>query len=429
MKKMTYIADEILKNREQRHDFIRPFIDQGNVALSLKANIPGPDKRIFIAYVVVGYYELVLADIGYSEKFRLEGADGPSIVYIFKDVDAYELKQKMVEIEEYSPYGRLVDLDVHSESLKSMNRKEPRKCLICGKNAFECSRNQTHSYDDLLNKVNEIALNTSSELILKAIDQAMTYELHLDPKFGLVTPTSMGSHHDMDYQTMITAKKAIMPYFNQMFRSGWEARSLSQLFKQARDIGKEAENAMMLATNGVNCYKGLIFNLGLLVAATGFSFQKKRPLVDIFDLIKNMTSSLINEFGKSLDTDGLKAYQQYGIGGARMEAMKGMPTVQKISAIINDFEDKTLYQALVEAIVLSEDTVLAKRAKNPETMAMVKAMFKTLDVTDKDQLEKMTTWCIKKGLSFGGAADLLVSAIFYRLIDNLWHFQNTALLK
>lgn len=426
---MTYIADEILRNREQRHDFIRPFIDQGNVALSLKANIPGPDKRIFIAYVVVGYYELLLADIGYSEKFRLEGADGPSIVYIFKNVDAYELKEKMIELEEYSPYGRLVDLDVHSDSLKSINRKEPRKCLICGKNAFECSRSQTHSYDELLSKVNEVALNASTVLILKAIDKAMDYELHLDPKFGLVTPTSMGSHRDMDYQTMLIAKKAIMPYFELMFRTGWESKSSTLVFKQARDIGKEAENAMMMATNGVNCYKGLIFNLGLLVAATGFSFQKKRPLSEIFNLIKNMTSSLINEFGKTIDTDGLKAYQQYGIGGARMEAMKGMPTVQKISHIINDFEDKTLYKALVEAIVLSEDTVLAKRAKNPETMAMVKAMFKTLDVTDKDQLEKMTNWCINKGLSFGGAADLLVCAIFYRLIDNRWHFQNTALLK
>lgn len=38
---MTFIADEILRNREQRHDFIRPFVDQGHIALSLKANIPG----------------------------------------------------------------------------------------------------------------------------------------------------------------------------------------------------------------------------------------------------------------------------------------------------------------------------------------------------------------------------------------------------
>ena len=426
---MTYIADEILKNREQRHDFIRPFIDQGNVALSLKANIPGPDKRIFIAYVVVGYYELLLADIGYSEKFRLEGADGPSIVYIFKGVNANELKEKMMSLEENSPYGRLVDLDVHSDALKSMNRKEPRPCLICGENAFACSRNQTHSYDELIAKVNEIALNDSTRLIKETIDQAMMYELHLDPKFGLVTPTSMGSHHDMDYNTMITAKQAIIPYFEEMFIKGWETRSLSSLFKYAREIGIRAEEAMMIATKGINCYKGLIFNLGLLVAATGFAFQKKRPLVDVFDLIKNMTSTMINEFGKTVDTDGLKAYQKYGMGGARMEAMKGLPTCQIISEILEDFDDNTLYKALVEAIVLSEDTVLAKRAKNPETMAMVKAMFKTIDITDKDQLEKMTTWCIAKGLSFGGAADLLVCAIYYRLINNLWHFQNTALLK
>ena len=426
---MTYIADEILKNREQRHDFIRPFIDQGNVALSLKANIPGPDKRIFIAYVVVGYYELLLADIGYSEKFRLEGADGPSIVYIFKNTDQYELKEKMVKLEETAPYGRLVDLDIHGDSFHSINRKEPRKCLICGKNAFECSRNQAHSYEELLQKVNEIALTDSSRLIIDVIDKAMTYELHLDPKFGLVTPTSMGSHHDMDYETMLKAKAAILPYFEQMFISGWETRSLSLLFKKAREIGVKAEEAMMASTKGINCYKGLIFNLGLMVSATGFAFQKKRPLIDVFDIIKNMTSNLINEFGKTVDTDGLKAFQQYGIGGARMEAMKGMPTCQTISQMIDDFDDFTLYKALVEAIVLSEDTVLAKRAKNPETMAMVKAMFKMLDVKDKDQLMKMTSWCIDKGLSFGGAADLLVCAIYYRLINNLWHFQNSALLK
>jgi len=420
---MTFIADEILRNREQRHDFIRPFVDQGHVALSLKANIPGADKRIFVAYIVVGYYEKLLSDIGYAEKFRMEGADGPSIVYILKNVDASDLKDKMISLEENAPYGRLVDLDVHAELQKSMNRETPRKCLICGKDAFDCSRNQTHPIQEVLAKVNEIALEDSVQLILKAIDQAMAYELNLDPKFGLVTPLSMGSHTDMDYQTMLAAKHAIMPYFEMMFRSGWETHSLSLLFKKAREIGLLAEEAMHLATGGVNCYKGTIFNLGLFCAATGFAFQKKRPIDDLFDIIKNMTSPLIHDFGKNVDTDGLKLYQEHGIGGARMEAMRGMPTVQKISEIINDFEDATLTSALVEAIILSEDTVLAKRAKNPKTMEMVKAMFKTLDVYDKDQLEKMTSWCISQSLSFGGAADILVSAIFYRLIDNLWHFQ------
>ena len=426
---MTFIADEILRNREQRHDFIRPFVDQGHIALSLKANIPGPDKRIFVAYLVVGYYEKLLANIDYAEKFRMEGADGPSIVYIIKDTDPLTLKNQMIEIEENSPYGRLVDLDVHADSLKSLNREFPRKCLVCGKNAFDCSRNMTHPMNEVLAKVNEIALSDSCKIIMDSIDKAMSYELNLDPKFGLVTPYSMGSHKDMDYQMMLEAKKAIMPYFEKMFISGWETKSLSVLFKNIREIGIQAEEAMHQATNGVNCYKGLIFNLGIVCAATGFAFQKKRPLDDIFDIIKNMTSPLIHDFSAKIDTSGLRLYQEHGIGGARMEAMRGMPTVQKISEYLDDYSDASLTKALVEAIVLSEDTVLAKRAKNPQTMEMVKAMFKTLDVYDKDQLEKMTTWCIAQGLSFGGAADILVSAIFYRIIDNLWHFQKIELMN
>lgn len=411
-------ADQVLFDREGRHEFIRPFVERGFVVIALKANIPGPDKRLFAAYLIVGYFERLLDKIPHMEKHIKDGFEGPARYYVIKTDDPEKIKQDMMFLEAHRPFGRLVDLDVHANSTKSLSRAIPRKCLICEQDAFVCGRNQTHPLSDLLGLIQTMAYKDCEAIIRELIDRSIMAELDLDPKFGLVTPKSNGSHPDMNYAMMLNAKMAIIPFLLAMFKAGWNEISTSNLFHEARKIGLEAETAMLRATKGVNAYKGLIFNLGLMVSSLGFIIKGHLPLKSIFDVIQSMTTPLKNEFLSDGNTPGLTAYHEYGLMGARGEAMEGFPTVCKILPALKDLNRESLLSALVQAIRISDDTVLVKRAGSYAKMREIQSWFAELDVHDENALKLMTRRCVESNISFGGAADLLVCAVFYQLVSD-----------
>ncbi len=415
-------AEEILRDRERRHGFILPYLKNGQVVVTIKANIPGPDKRLNIAYLLITYFAQKLNELPLIEKHRLDGPDGPEWIYIVSSHDPLAIKAYCVALEEQNPYGRFVDLDVHDNPHRSLSRSKLRPCMLCDKPAFDCSRNQTHKLSDLLNYMQQEIYQAVQRDVTKCIDQAMMMELNLDPKFGLVTPTSNGSHPDMNYALMIQAKEAITPYFVDMFQLGWNSRDLSVLFNGARTIGKKAETAMLVATNGVNAYKGLIFNLGMIVSALGYLLKEKRG--DLFRIVRLMAVEIQNDFEYSPKTSGLNAFHQYGVKGARGEAIDGFPTLRKLLPVCSDLTKESLMKTLIEAIKIMDDTVLIKRAKTLQSANDIKTWFKSIDPKDDTALQLLTSRCISANLSFGGAADLLVLTVFYKLIDKIFALED-----
>ena len=94
---------------------------------------------------------------------------------------------------------------------------------------------------------------------------ALLAELETWPKPGLVSHVDSGSHTDMDASTLKASATAIAPFYDQLAVAGAAASGMNRL----REIGVEAERAMLAATGGVNTHRGAIFSLGLLCAATG----------------------------------------------------------------------------------------------------------------------------------------------------------------
>lgn len=72
------------------------------------------------------------------------------------DGPAERIKKAMTALEEATPFGRLLDLDVLELSGEKLARKAPRQCLLCQKPAQVCARSRAHSVEELLERVEAI---------------------------------------------------------------------------------------------------------------------------------------------------------------------------------------------------------------------------------------------------------------------------------
>ncbi len=118
-------------------------------------NIPGPVKtnesirRAFdIGQILLleGLARLGANILDYSE---IHEDTGDELLLAVRNVQPEILKDMAVSIENFSPLGRLFDIDIINEHGRKLSRQEFRKCIICGRQAQECARSRTHSVSDM----------------------------------------------------------------------------------------------------------------------------------------------------------------------------------------------------------------------------------------------------------------------------------------
>lgn len=128
--------------------------------ISITLNIPGPvkDSEKYRKALADGLSELKgqLANVVYEEVRWLKTG---SEAFLVVSEPALDVKKKAVTVEEQSPIGRLLDIDVIGKE-GPVSRTEvggkPRKCLICDEDAKVCARSQKHSIEELLEKIDDI---------------------------------------------------------------------------------------------------------------------------------------------------------------------------------------------------------------------------------------------------------------------------------
>ena len=414
------IRNKILSSREERSKTIEELLNESAIVLSVKPNIPGVNKNSYIAYLLINAFANICDDIvkenaptfGYNN-------DGPYLLFQFNDeINPLHLKNRMIEIEEKHFLGRLIDIDVYTRNGK-ITRDIPRKCYICDNQAFFCIRNKTHTLEQVNLFINDKVKSYYDELIETLIDSSILAELDLDPKFGLVTPKTSGSHKDMDYELMLKAKNAIIPYFHKMFWATCENSDMNNLIEVLNEIGKSAETDMFKITNGVNAYKGLIFNLGIMVSALALKISRFN-MESIFDFSKLLAKLFFENQPTDNDTYGAYALSQFNVQGVRGEALSGYITVQKGLSRLKDLTWKSRMDTLIFYIINLEDTNLLKRCGSIKAYNDVKKRFKTLDIDNETMVQEFNLECIKNNLSFGGSADLLVLTVFVRKMGKIF---------
>ena len=414
--------DLILQARENRMDQIKKLFFNDVYIISIKSNIPGQNKNLNEAYLLVRiFFNELKKNFSFTNYAFHESSDGPYFLCSIKTGVGFEIKRKLIQIEDTHALGRFIDLDLYTSIKKSISRQEidekQRKCYLCDEDASTCSRNKTHELSDLLLYLKSTVVSFIDEQISQMIEKSIMAELELDHKFGLVSKNSVGSHDDMDYQLMLKAKQVILPYLNKLFMIGYQAFQLDNLLEESRGIGIEAEQKMLIATNGINCYKGLIFVLGLSILASGYAIGHHESFDQIYTNISMMTKDIFEEFDQKPTSFGMEAYKNHQIKGVRGEVYLGLPSVQKsIHLLDRGVSEDSLRSTLKNLILESEDTVLLKRAKSVENYYFIKQMIKKIDLNNSDELSSFTDYAISNHLSFGGSADLLIVSVFLNFL-------------
>jgi holo-ACP synthase CitX len=413
---MPLKEDPRLEAKERRSKEIQALYDSYPTIVTVEALQPGTDKHTPAARYLVGRYGVLVSSFSTWIGSLHEAELGPNYVFGIQG-EATPAKERAMRLEA-TPLGRLIDIDVYDKAIAGpLTRGTLRKCLLCDRPAAVCRKEETHTAAQLQEKIAATIRSEDLVLIQQILNKAVDAELDLDPKFGLVTPKTAGSHTDMTIELMRKSKHAVVPYLAELFFLPLWEDSMPRLFQSARSIGLVAEQAMYRATGGVNTHKGMIFNLGLAVLAVGTLVCRRLPWSRFYEIVETFAQPLQDEIGVDASTFGQKIARQYPAMGARAEAIHGFPNVARIMEAYTDDSWKTKMGVFVELVKHTEDTVLFKRAGSMDRYREVKGWFETLNAADPQAVAALSQTCVKEKLSFGGAADLFVVATFLRLIQ------------
>ncbi len=167
MQGVKQTLEDILKAREERVLFQQRLLETfKSPIIAYKLNIPGEVKynplikKIFNAGLkeIKEILKKENIKIIYERTFYKDS--GPAYFICF-DSSHEVVKKICIGIEEKHPLGRLYDFDVLDKQGMQVSRedihKQPRRCLLCNNNAFECGRSRAHDLKDLLLKVENMA--------------------------------------------------------------------------------------------------------------------------------------------------------------------------------------------------------------------------------------------------------------------------------
>lgn len=263
-------------------------------------------------------------------------------------------------------------------------------------------------------------------IIAHLATQALQAELDTTPKPGLVDKDNNGAHRDMDYALMQRSIDTLHPYFVKFALLG--CADALPTHASIRDIGIEAERAMLSATNGVNTHKGALFSMGLAVVAAA---HEKNT-----DSLQTTIKALAASFPDTNSTHGSKAKLlskgTTAIKGALDNAREGyeMLFAEWLPFYIErrkEHDAHTLHKTLLRIMCDLDDTNVIYRTDlataeevKQEARALLDSFSKAHTAEDKEKriaaellaLKDMDKRYTARNISPGGAADMLSLTIF-----------------
>lgn len=248
-------------------------------------------------------------------------------------------------------------------------------------------------------------------IIAHLATQALQAELDTTPKPGLVDKDNNGAHRDMDYALMQRSIDTLHPYFVKLALLG--CADALPTHASIRDIGIEAEKAMLSATNGVNTHKGALFSMGLAVVAAAHEENT--------DSLQATIKALAASFPDTNGTHGSKAKLlskgTTTIKGALDNAREGyeMLFAEWLPFYIErrkEHDAHTLHKTLLRIMCDLDDTNVIYRTDLATAEEVKQEARALLDSFSETALKDMDRHYTTRNISPGGAADMLSLTIF-----------------
>ena len=264
---------------------------------------------------------------------------------------------------------------------------------------------------------------TEPYLIAHLASDALRAELFTTPKPGLVDRDDNGAHKDMDMQLMSKSIDALHPYFTRLALYGNACGEEFEVpdAQQVRDIGIEAEKAMLSATGGVNTHRGALFAMGLTTLAAAWCSTRDEVVGS--KQLREIIMQVAKQLKPTAGTHGNDAVNVHHVTGALDLAKTGyeqlftewLPSYR--SYLANDPE--TASQRLLLLIMSQlDDTNVIHRVGYQQAQQVKRDARELLDNYSTDRMKQMNRDYTVLNISPGGSADMVALTIFIHTILN-----------
>lgn len=260
-----------------------------------------------------------------------------------------------------------------------------------------------------------IPKSTVPYLVADLAERALRLELDTTPKPGLVDRQDNGAHKDMDYALMSKSISALRPYLTRLAVES--AKDIDPA--KIKEIGIEAEKAMLKATSGVNTHKGALFCIGLSVAAAS-CLACSTGAVDAYSF-KELVSRAASEIPSARGTHGAEAKRSFKAVGALENARAAYPELfADWLPYYRSLEGDPFrcHKTLLHIMTTLDDTNILHR-RGAEGLAHAEAeAARLLEDFSESGLSSLNKDFIRENISPGGSADMLSLTIFIESIIN-----------
>lgn len=263
-----------------------------------------------------------------------------------------------------------------------------------------------------------IPKSTVPYLVADLAERALRLELDTTPKPGLVDRQDNGAHKDMDYALMSKSISALRPYLTRLALDS--AKDIDPA--KIKEIGIEAEKAMLKATGGVNTHKGALFCIGLSVAAASY-LASTTGSVEAYSF-KELVSRAASEIPSARGTHGAEAKRSFKAVGALENARAAYPELfTDWLPYYRSLEGDPFrcHKTLLHIMTTLDDTNILHR-RGAEGLAHAEAeAARLLEDFSESGLSSLNKDFIRENISPGGSADMLSLTIFIESIINNIH--------
>lgn len=320
--------------------------------------------------------------------------------------------------QDHQPDPELVEGSAVRQARRPIDFVEIPRLEQNGKPLSATSLRRALDKGNLKEAMEYIPKSTVPYLVADLAERALRLELDTTPKPGLVDRKDNGAHKDMDYALMSKSISALRPYLTRLAVES--AKDIDPA--KIKEIGIEAEKAMLKATGGVNTHKGALFCIGLSVAAAS-CLACSTGAVEAYSF-KELVSRAASEIPSARGTHGAEAKRSFKAVGALENARAAYPELfADWLPYYRSLEGDPFrcHKTLLHIMTTLDDTNILHR-RGAEGLAHAEAeAARLLEDFSESGLSSLNKDFIRENISPGGSADMLSLTIFIESIINNIH--------